>query len=144
MPVRAFLEKIHRTQAPWTINLLRIALGYIFVKEGAGKIYGWFGGGGIESVAAYFQGLGIIFPRFNAYLVGYTEFLGGLLLILGLLARPVAFFIGCIMVVAILTAHRQGGYHYPMLILFICIAFLQSGAGRVSIDWLMSGRKGGV
>ena len=128
------LSRIFKTEAGWSVLSLRLALGVIFFMEGTGKLYGWFGGGGWASTCAFFSDLGIPFPEINAFFVGYTEFLGGLAFLVGLLVRPAALGIGATMVVAILTAHLGGGWHYPLAVLASCIALLILGGGNLSLD----------
>lgn len=127
-------ERIFSTEAPASVVILRLVLNWIFIREGAQKLFGAFGGGGPESIIAYFKELGIIFPRFNAYLVGNCELLCGIAFLLGLLVRPAAIIISIIMIVAIFTAHRTGGFNYPLLIIAVCVSILQLGAGRFSLD----------
>jgi len=132
------IKKVTPTNAGWSVLALRLALGIIFFKEGSGKLFGWFGGGGWESTCAYFDSLGILFPKVNAFFVGYTEFLGGAALFVGCLTRPAALGIGATMVVAIITAHLGGGWHYPLTILTACITLVFLGAGHLSIDQRLS------
>lgn len=139
--MKDLLKKIPATNAGFGVTLLRVVLGIIFFKEGSGKLYGWFGGGGWASTCAYFQNLGIPFPELNAFLVGYTEFLGGTALILGLLTRLASIPIGITMITAIFTAHQEGGYHFPLLILAACIALVETGGGRISVDKVLSCHK---
>jgi len=128
------LGRVLKTETGWAVLPLRLALGVIFVMEGTGKLYGWFGGGGWVSTCTFFRDLGIPFPEVNAFLVGYTEFLGGLAFLGGFLVRPAALGIGITMVVAIITAHLDGGWHYPLTVLTSCIALLFLGAGNLSLD----------
>ena len=130
----SFLKKISGTNVGWGVLALRLALGVIFVMEGTGKLYGWFGGGGWIATCDYFRQLGIPFPEVNAFFVGYTEFLGGLAFLVGLLVRLAALGIGATMIVAIVTAHLEGGWHYPVPILATCITLLFLGAGNLSLD----------
>jgi putative oxidoreductase len=129
-----FFEKIFFTEVRGSLSLLRLVLGFIFVKEGAGKLFGWFGGFGFEALHSYLVKLEVVFPRFMAYFVGWSEFICGILLVLGFLVRPAAFLISCIMAVAILLVNRTGGYQYPLLIIAVCIVLIQMGAGRFSLD----------
>jgi putative oxidoreductase len=135
------IKKILATRAGLATSLLHIVLGIIFIKEGSGKLFGWFGGGGIADISGYFQNLGIPFPLANAYLVGYTEFLGGIALLAGFLTRLAALPIVITMLVAIFSAHRDGGYNYPLLILASCLVLVQAGGGPFSLDRLMTGRR---
>jgi len=130
-----FLGRITETQAGWSVLALRLSLGVVFFREGAGKLYGWFDGSGWASTCVYFRNLGIPFPEVNAFFVGYTEFLGGIALCLGFLTRLSSFLIGSTMAVAILTAHlASGGWHYPLTILSSCIVLIFLGGGHLSID----------
>jgi len=115
--------------------LLQLALAWIFVYEGSGKLFGWFGGSGIESVIGYFASLGIPFPKLSAYLVGCAEFAAGLCFLSGFLVRPASSVVAVIMVTAIFTAHRQGGYNYPLLILCASLLLLETG-GRSILEFL--------
>jgi putative oxidoreductase len=133
-------QSIRATEAGWGLAVLRIVLGVIFAKEGAGKLLGWFGGSGFAGTCAFFAGLGIPFPEFNAILVGTVELVGGLALVLGFLTRLAVVPIAITMGVAILTAHRGGGWSYPLLVIAACGALLQVGAGPLSLDRALSGK----
>ena len=128
------LSRLQVTQAGLGTALVRIVLGAIFMKEGSGKLFGWFGGEGFAAACQYFDSLGIPFPVLNTLLVSSVEFFGGLTLFLGFLTRLAAIPIAITMVVAILTAHRGGGWQYPLLILACCANLLQAGSGPFSLD----------
>jgi len=134
----SLFERIFATQAGWAVIALRLSLGVIFFMEGTKKLYGWFDGGGWASTCQYFTQLGVPFPEVTAFFVGYTELLGALGILVGLLTRLAAFGIGCTMVVAILTAHLGGGWEYPLTVLASCIALVFLGAGNLSIDQKIS------
>src|SRR5215467_13273975 len=85
--VREFLKKLESTHGRLGVMILRVILGLIFFKAGSGKLFGWFGGLGIEGVTQFFQDLGIPAPHAQAIFVGCTELLGGLALISGFLTR---------------------------------------------------------
>ena len=129
-----FIKKIAPTNVGWSVSIMRAVLGGIFIKEGGGKLYGWFGGGGLDSTCIFFTKLGIPFPELNAYLVGGVELYGGMLLLIGLLTRVAALPIAMTMVVAILTAHADGGYNYQLLIIMSCIILMHLGGGSLSLD----------
>lgn len=141
--MKALLNRIQASQASsagWGLAILRIALGVVFFREGAQKFFGWFGGGGWASTCAYFTQLGIPFPEFNAFLVGGTEFFGGIALVTGLLTRLAAIPLAVTMVVAIVSAHLEGGWSYPLINLAGFLALIQAGAGPVSVDRMMSSK----
>ncbi|GEM_PF-42200 len=136
--LRSIFKKIISTHAGFGITLLRVVIGGIFFKAGAGKLFGLFGGFGIQSAVSFFSDLKIPFPTFNAYLVGITEFAGGIALILGLLTRLAAFPFCITMIVAIFTAHADGDFYYPLVLLTSCIALIETGAGALSMDKCLS------
>ncbi|HYZ84926.1 MAG TPA: DoxX family protein [Bryobacteraceae bacterium] len=126
--------------------ILRLTLGIIMFAHGAQKVLGWFGGSGYEATYNMFtQGLGL--PPVLAVLAIYTEFLGGLGLIIGLFARIAATGIFGLMVGAVLLVHlpnglfmnwagnQQGeGYEYHLLAMAVSLAIIWMGAGALSID----------
>ncbi len=132
--MKKLIAKITQTQACFGAVILRLVIGGIFFKAGAGKLFGWFGGHGIEGAAMFFEKLGIPYPLHQAYLVGSVEFFGGLALILGLFTRLVSIPLGITMIVAIFTAHKDGDFYYPLVILASCIALIDIGSGCPSID----------
>ena len=138
--MQTLVKKILTTQSGLGVSLLRLVLGGIFFKAGAGKLFGWFGGIGIAGATEFFQSIGIPFPALNVYFVGTIEFLGGIALLLGLFTRLAAFPFVITMVVAIFTAHRDGDFYYPLVLLTGSIALLETGGGSLSLDrWI--GRK---
>jgi len=86
--------------------LLRIFLAPILILAGYGKITA------LEDTALWFEhSLGMPFPYLMAVLAGYTEFLGGIAILVGLATRWVAIPLMFTMVVAAGTAHWQNGWH---------------------------------
>jgi putative oxidoreductase len=124
----------------WT--LVRIATGLILVPHGAQKLFGWFGGGGLAGTAQFFeQSLGL-YPGFLfAGLAGATEFVGGLLLALGLLTRLSAAAVVAVMAYAAFVVHwgngffwTAGGYEFPLLWGLVALALVIRGGGPLSLD----------
>src|SRR5882757_7128941 len=64
--------------------LLRIVVGLLLAGHGAQKLFGWFGGHGLEGTGGFFHGLGYRPGKAFAFVAGLSEFGGGLLLALGL------------------------------------------------------------
>ncbi|MHC8441675.1 MAG: HvfX family Cu-binding RiPP maturation protein [Candidatus Eutrophobiaceae bacterium] len=103
--------------------LLRIYLAPIFIKAGYGKLQlgssedlGWLERlGPNPNVVQYFGnpewGLGMPMPELMTFLAGWTEFLGGWFLLVGLLTRYVALPLMFTMIVAAATAHWSNGWH---------------------------------
>lgn len=102
--------------------LLRIFLAPIFIKAGYGKLQ--LGAENVDfldrlmadpNVVAWFGnpdwGLGLPMPDLLAALAGWTEFLGGLLLLFGLLTRLISIPLMLTMIVAATTAHWSNGWH---------------------------------
>jgi len=77
----------------------------------------------------------------------FAEFLGGVLVIIGLFTRVSAFLIACVMLTAVVGVHwpnffsSNRGYEYPLVLLAMCLALLISGGGAASADLAMSGRR---
>ena len=141
-------RKIASTSASWVPVPLRLGLAAIFIAHGAQKVFGSFSGPGLgqfTGAAAPFS-----FMRPGWLWMGaaaFSELIGGVLLLLGLLTRVGAFFIACVMVTAI-AVHREAGffasnkgYEYPLALLAMCLALLISGGGMASIDRGLSGRR---
>ena len=119
---------------------LRIVLGIIFIAHGGQKLFGWFGGYGLEGTAGFFEAkLGMSPGILFAFLAGAGEFFGGILVMLGLATRFGAFNLAVTMVVAIYTVHggsffAPAGMEYPLALLAMSITLLISGGGSYSLD----------
>jgi putative oxidoreductase len=119
-----------------TITLLRIVAGLLFWEHGAQKLFGWFGG----------QPVGQLLSQFG--LAGILEFFGGILIILGLFTRPVAFLLAGEMAVAYFQVHAPNGLWPIMnrgeivaLYSFVFLFFAAHGAGPYSLDALFHRRR---
>jgi putative oxidoreductase len=127
-----------------SLLLLRLTVGVILFLAGAGKVLGWFGGQGIEATLEIFVSQMGIHPIL-AYLSCYTEFIGGFLLIVGLLTRPAAFAIMINMLVAAIVTLPNGflaGASYPFSMMVSSIVILLAGPMGYSLDAVfLSGRK---
>lgn len=80
----------------------RVAVGIGFFNTGFGKTQR------LDKIAEWFASMGIPAPVFHAWFVSYLELIGGVLLIIGLLTRPIAAMLLGTMVVALMTADRIG------------------------------------
>lgn len=125
-----------------TSLLLRVMIGVVFIAHGAQKLFGAFGGGGLDAAANAMAGYGLKPGMFFAVLGGISEFGGGLLLLVGLLTPLAGLIITGDMVVAIAVSSGQNGfialgrlgYEYNLVLIAIALALVIAGPGRVSLD----------
>ncbi|MDX1392541.1 MAG: DoxX family protein, partial [Rheinheimera sp.] len=123
----------------------RVPVGIIFAAHGAQKLFGWFGGYGLEGTAGWMDSIGLSPGMVMAFLAGAAEFFGGIALVLGLLTRPAAFALSIAMLVAIFAVHFQNGlfmsnngYEFGLALLAASVSLLFSGAGKASVDSMLA------
>ena len=145
--MKALIDKITSTDTGLDTLPLRVSAGAIFAAHGAQKLFGWFGGYGLEGTSGWMASIGLEPGLLMAVLAGSAEFFGGLLLVFGLLVRPVALLLAVTMVVAIVTVHLQNGlfmanngYEFGLALLAASVALLLRGAGSLSADRLLQAR----
>ena len=121
--------------------VLRLGLGIMFMGHGLQKAFGAFGGAGIKGFTKMLSGLGFQPAVFWAYLAAYTEFIGGLFLILGLFVRSSATLLLIVIFVAAVKVHlakgfflSAGGFEYNFIIIMMCIALIFLGSGKFGIN----------
>lgn len=141
----AIIRKVLFSDAGFAPLALRFPLGIIFMVHGAQKLFGWFGGYGLEGTGQWMASQGIEPGVFMAGLAGSGEFFGGLFILIGLLTRPAALVLAFTMLIAIVSVHlsnglllTNNGYEYALALLAGSISLLISGAGRVSVDSLIT------
>jgi putative oxidoreductase len=119
--------------------LLRLGAGSVFVAHGTQKLFGWFGGGGIEGTAAFMESVGYTPGKASATATGLAETGGGTLLALGL-ATPAA---GAAVAGAMGGAaavhtpgffNASGGYEYEATLCLAAAGLAIAGPGRLSLD----------
>ena len=127
---------------------LRIPVGIVFAAHGAQKLFGWFGGYGLEGSGQFFASVGLNPGYLLALLAGLAEFFGGLALVAGLLVRPAAAALAFAMLVAIFAVHwgkgffaASGGYEFALALFAASLSLLFSGAGRFSVDRAIIGAR---
>lgn len=121
--------------------VLRVVFGLIMAAHGSQKLFGWFGGYGLTGTGGFFESLGFRPGKLFAGAAGSSEFLGGILLALGLFGPIGPALIVAVMLVAILTVHwknglfaQNNGVELPLLDAVAAIALALSGFGRFSLD----------
>lgn len=122
----------------------RLTIGILLFMAGSGKLFGWFGGYGLEPSLQGYGKMGISVPF--AYLSIFTEFIGGFLLIIGLFTRAAAFAIMINMIVATIVTLPSGfmsptGAQSPFIFLIVDLIILLTGPKEYSIDRLLFGEK---
>lgn len=140
----SLINKITTTTAGLDTLPLRVGAGVIFAAHGAQKLFGWFGGYGLEGTAGWMASIGLEPGLLMAAMAGGAEFFGGLLLIAGLLVRPAALMLAITMVVAIVTVHlpnglfmSNNGYEFGLALLAVSVGLVFRGAGSLSVDHLL-------
>ncbi|HIJ63028.1 MAG TPA: DoxX family protein [Rhodospirillaceae bacterium] len=142
-PVIPALAPLTRGLSPLAEPMLRATTGLFLMPHGAQKLFGWFGGYGLEATSQFFASkLGL--PPALALITGLIEFFGGLMLAIGLLTRPMAALVTGMMVVATLQVHlakgffwTDGGFEYPLMWGILALSFVLRGGGKFSVDHLI-------
>ena len=121
--------------------LFRLVVGAYFIGHGTQKLFGWFGGHGLDATGAGFEKIGLRPGRRNAIAAGVAEAGGGALVAAGL-ATPIA---ATVLTGTMLTAvHRvhlksgpwlsNGGYEYNAVLIAALLALAEAGPGGLSLD----------
>lgn len=142
-PVIPLVAPLTEALSPFAEPMVRVAAGLMLVPHGAQKLFGWFGGYGLDATGQFFAAkLGL--PPSFALLAGLIEFAGGLMLAIGLGTRAVAALVAGLMAVAVFQVHlgagffwTKGGYEYPLMWGIVALAFAIRGGGRYSLDNLI-------
>jgi putative oxidoreductase len=145
------LRRLVATTATWATLPLRLGLGIIFVAHGAQKVLGSFGGPGFGKFISYPTPFSFMRPAWLWMSVAaLSEFVGGILILLGLFTRVGAFFIACTMLTAMFGVHWKNGFflnpeapgiEYTVALLAMSLALLIEGGGQASVDRLIGGRR---
>ena len=145
------IDKIFSTSEGLDTLPLRLGAGVIFSAHGAQKMFGWFGGYGLEGTGGWMESIGLAPGILMAALAGGAEFFGGLLLLAGLAIRPAALALAVTMLVAIVSVHLQNGlfmsnngYEFGLALLIISLTLVVRGAGSFSADRIFQQRLGNV
>jgi putative oxidoreductase len=120
---------------------MRGVIGALFVGHGTQKLFGWFGGPGLQGVSGMMDSLELRPPRRHAMAAGLSETVGGALLALGALTPFATSALTSIMVTAIRKVHAEkgpwnteGGWEYNAVLIAALTALAEHGPGRPSID----------
>ncbi len=153
--ILALVVSTRSAEFPASCALLavRIALAWIFIYYGAGKLFGAFNGPGLHRTALYMSNVAHLHPGgFFAVLGGIIEFGSGVALALGLCSRlaGVALFGDQVMAMITVTwatginsAAPPPGYQLNMALAVLALVVAVFGSGRFSLDALIEQRIGG-
>ena len=124
--------------------LLRLTVGLTLAAHGARKLFGWFGGSGLDAIGQLFVTLGFHPGRRHALMAGLVETGGGLLLALGFLTPAAAAAAFSVMLVAGVSVHlnqgffvTSGGYEYTLVLGVAGLTVGFTGPGSLSLDALL-------
>lgn len=115
--------------------IIRLMPGLAFAFHGAQKLFGMFGGHGLDATAGWMESVGIPFPASSAVLAGSAEFFGGLSLITGLGARWMCLPLAFTMLVATTTLSgfdvRASGMEYALTLGMVSAGLFLTGPGSL-------------
>lgn len=134
------LQSLYSAIAPFTVLYMRVIAGIAFMAHGWPKIQNPMGAAGMV------EGLGFYPGWFFSPALSITEFVGGLLLLLGLFTRPAAAATSFVLLVTvyfhwIAKAEGYAGAELSLIWLGITLYFLAHGGGRHSVDRAVIGRE---
>ena len=140
----SLIQRLLDSNAGFAALVLRVPVGIILAAHGAQKLFGAFGGYGLEGTGQWMSSIGLEPGYLMALLAGSAEFFGGLALVIGLLTRPAALVSAFTMVVAIFAVHFEGGlfmsnngYEFALALLAATAALAIQGGGRFAVDRLL-------
>ncbi|MFJ4470756.1 DoxX family protein [Streptomyces sp. NPDC089424] len=126
--------------------LLRLGTGGVLAAHGAQKLFGWFGGAGIEGTGQFMESVGYRPGKLSATASGLAEWGGGTLLALGL-ATPAAGAAAAGGMTGACAVHgpngffnAEGGFEYPATLGMTAAGLAVAGPGRLSLDHLLGDR----
>ncbi|NOH62630.1 DoxX family protein [Vibrio sp. RE88] len=139
--MKALLKTLTESKAGYSALALRIPVGIIFMVHGAQKLFGWFGGYGLEGTGQWMASIGLGPGVLMALLAGSAEFFGGLFILLGLLTRPASIALAFTMLVAIFSVHFENGlfmsnngYEFGLALMAASVSLALSGSGKAAVD----------
>lgn len=146
------MKQLLRTSSDPTLLIGRIALGSMLFAHGAQKVLGIFGGRGLEATFQFFAGLGV--PYWLAVVAVGLEFVGGPMLVVGLLGRLVGLGTAIHMAVAAYLVarpfgffmnwannQRGEGFEFHLIAIALALVLTAHGSGPLSVDRAMAGGK---
>ena len=121
--------------------VIRTVFGLLMAGHGAQKLFGWFGGHGLNGTGGFFASLGFRPGKLFAFAAGASELAGGLLVALGLLGPVGPALMIAVMIVAAITVHwknglfvTSNGIEVPLVYATTALGLALAGFGAYSLD----------
>lgn len=121
--------------------VIRLAVGLVFAAHGAQKLFGWWGGPGMDRWTGVIEGMGVRPPRLWAAVAALNELAGGLFLAIGLLTPLAAAVLVAQSAVIIARVHwtkgfwnSSGGFEYPLVMGAGALGIALAGPGAWALD----------
>jgi len=147
--MKNIINRIFDTDNKYSFLILRIITGIILAAHGSQKLFGWFGGYGLEGVGKWMDSIGLHPGYLMALMSGSVEFFGGLALILGLFTRLAGLATTILLLVAIVSVHlnnglflANNGFEFALALIASTITLTIEGGGKFSIDKLIKNKLG--
>lgn len=127
--------------------LIRLVLAVVFMFHGSQKIFGAFGGSGMQKFSETLTGLNVPMPTAAAWVAALTEFVGGIILVIGTGTRIAGLLLAINMAVAIILVHpnafsaQNNGMEYPLTLGVVSLALVFTGPGRITLGRLFAGKR---
>ncbi|MGD9860332.1 MAG: DoxX family protein [Marinobacterium sp.] len=144
----SLITRLLNTSDSFAPMVLRVPAGIIFMAHGAQKLFGAFGGYGLEGTGQWMASIGLEPGYLMALMAGSAEFFGGMAILIGLLVRPAAAALAFAMLVAIFAVHighglfvSNNGYEFALSLLAMSVSLLISGGGNLSLDRMLHQRQ---
>ena len=126
------------------LAVVRAVVGALFFAHGTQKLFGWFGGRGLDATAGFFEKIGLRPGKRQATVAGASEAVGGALIATGFLTPAASALITGVMTQAIRTVHGPkgpwnsgGGWEYNAVLIAAAFALADVGPGDWSLDHLV-------
>ena len=123
--------------------IVRAVTGALMAAHGSQKLFGWFGGYGLDGTGGFFEALGFRPGRLFAAAAAFSELIGGVLIPLGFMGPVGPALVLAVMIVAAATVHwhhglfaTSNGIELPLLYGTIAVALALGGPGVYSLDGL--------
>jgi len=127
------LEKIFGSGGAWGPFILRMGVGAFSIIHGTQKLFGTFGGSGLQEFSGVCSAIGLKPPDVWAITIAIIQFLGGIFLVFGIMTRLAVLLVGIIIVVMIAGGVILVDIEYQIVLIASCLSLLFTGGGRAAL-----------